>query len=166
MGTLYVADMYRETIEHPWSLPPGIKKFLDLNSGNDRGRIYRIVPEGFKQPPAPARVRLGAMSTEQLVGVLEHPNGWHRETASRLLFERQDQSAVEPLRKLMSESKVAVGRLHAMRALDGLGALKAEDVTAAMGIRMRRFASMRCGWRRIHPAGSVADKLAEVRRGR
>ncbi len=39
-GALYVADMYREVIEHPWSLPESIKKHLDLNSGNDRGRIY------------------------------------------------------------------------------------------------------------------------------
>jgi len=40
-GTLYIADMYREVIEHPWSLPASIKQYLDLNSGNDRGRIYR-----------------------------------------------------------------------------------------------------------------------------
>ena len=52
-GALYIADMYRETIEHPWSLPESLKKFLDLNSGNDRGRIYRIVPEGFQQPTLP-----------------------------------------------------------------------------------------------------------------
>ena len=52
-GCLYVIDMYRETIEHPWSLPESLKKHLDLNSGNDRGRIYRIVPDGFKRrPPA------------------------------------------------------------------------------------------------------------------
>ena len=55
-GNLYVIDMYREVIEHPWSLPLSIKKYLDLNSGNDRGRIYRIVPDQFKQPPVP---RLG-----------------------------------------------------------------------------------------------------------
>jgi hypothetical protein len=53
-GTLYVIDMYREIIEHPWSLPPGIKEHLDLNSGNDRGRIYRIVPDGFKPASRPA----------------------------------------------------------------------------------------------------------------
>ena len=49
-GTLYIADMYREVIEHPWSLPESIKKHLDLNSGNDRGRIYRVAPDGFRQP--------------------------------------------------------------------------------------------------------------------
>ena len=44
-GCLHVIDMYREVIEHPWSIPDEIKKHIDLNSGNDRGRIYRIVPD-------------------------------------------------------------------------------------------------------------------------
>ena len=52
-GCLHVLDMYRETIEHPWSIPPQIKQDLDLNSGNDRGRIWRIAPDGFRprKPP-------------------------------------------------------------------------------------------------------------------
>ena len=52
-GALYVADMYREVIEHPLSLPPILKKHLDLTSGRDRGRIYRITPRGFRHRPAP-----------------------------------------------------------------------------------------------------------------
>ena len=88
-GALYVADMYREVIEHPWSIATVHKKALDLNSGNDRGRIYRIVPEGFKQPKPPRR---GEASTHELVATLEHPNGWHRDTAARLIYERQDKA--------------------------------------------------------------------------
>src|SRR5690606_34935004 len=80
-GALYIVDIYRETIEHPWSLPPDIKQHLDLNSGNDRGRIYRVVPEDFEQPELP---RLGEAATGELVRALEHPNGWHRDTAARL----------------------------------------------------------------------------------
>src|SRR5882724_2733951 len=83
-----------EFIAHPWSLPENIKKFLDLNSGNDRGRIYRIAPDGFKQPKLPP---LGKASTSELVATLENPNGWHRDTAARLFYERQDKAAVEPL---------------------------------------------------------------------
>jgi putative membrane-bound dehydrogenase-like protein len=45
-GTLYILDMYRETIEHPFSIPDDIKAHLDLQSGDDRGRIYRLVPPG------------------------------------------------------------------------------------------------------------------------
>lgn len=84
-GCLYVTDMYREVIEHPWSLPEPIKKHLDLNSGNDRGRIYRIAPEGFKSPAIPD---LGALSDDELLVLTKHDNDWHRTTARRLLYER------------------------------------------------------------------------------
>src|SRR5437660_2553853 len=77
-GTLYVIDMHREVIEHPWSLPDNLKKFLDLNSGNNCGRIFRIVPDGFKQPK---RIHLNKASLAELVATLEHPNAWHREPA-------------------------------------------------------------------------------------
>lgn len=128
-GALYVIDMYRETIEHPWSLPPNLKKFLDLNSGNDRGRIYRIVPDGFKQPKAP---RLGEATTAELVKTLENPNGWHRDTASRLIYERQDKTAIPLLKQLAHKSKSPYGRLHALYALEGLGALSDDDLLTAL----------------------------------
>lgn len=41
-GDLFVVDMVREFIEHPDSLPPNLKAKMDLNSGNDRGRIWRV----------------------------------------------------------------------------------------------------------------------------
>ncbi len=84
-GCLYVCDMYREVIEHPWSLPEGIKKHLDLNSGNDRGRIYRIQPEGHQRRSIP---RLSEASDEDLQDLINHPNDWHQTTARRLLYER------------------------------------------------------------------------------
>ena len=88
-GTLHVLDMCRETIEHPWSIPDDIKKALDLESGRDRGRIYRLTPPGFKLTKPP---RLGSASVAELVAALENPNAWWRETASRLIYERQDQA--------------------------------------------------------------------------
>lgn len=84
-GCLYIMDMYRETIEHPWSLPEPIKKHLDLDAGNDRGRIYRVAPKGYK--PAPF-VDLGTLSDEELAKMAMHPDDWHRTTARRLLYER------------------------------------------------------------------------------
>lgn len=84
-GCLYVTDMYREVIEHPWSLPAPIKKHLDLNSGFDRGRIYRVAPDGFKAPAIPD---LGALDDAGLTALLDHPNDWHQTTARRLLYER------------------------------------------------------------------------------
>lgn len=128
-GTLYVSDMYREVIEHPWSLPDTIKALLDLNAGNDRGRIYRIVPEGFKQPRLP---RLGKASTRELVATLEHPNGWHRDTAARLLYQRRDPRASSPLKNLLRRSKSPLARMHALYALKGLDSLQETDLLAAL----------------------------------
>jgi putative membrane-bound dehydrogenase-like protein len=119
-GTLYVIDMYREFIEAAVSVPPEILRHLDVSSGIDRGRIYRIVPKGFKQPKPP---RLGNYTTAELVALLEHANGWHRDTAARLLYQRQDKSAVGPLKSLARQSRSPLGRLYALCALDGLGAL-------------------------------------------
>src|SRR5258706_4854108 len=128
-GALYVIDMYREVIEHPWSLPDNIKKYLDLNSGNNRGRIYRVVPDGFKQPPLR---RLDKASVGELVATLQNPNGWHRDTAARLLYERQPKGAAPMLAKLIEVAKAPVTRMHALYALDGLGALKEAQVLAGM----------------------------------
>jgi len=124
-GTLYVVDMYREIIEHPWSLPAAIKRHLDLNSGNDRGRIYRVVPEGFQQPRPPA---LGKLSAVELVATLSHPNGWHRDTASRLLIQRQDQSLLPLLIRSLRTSESAFGRMHALYVLASLGGLTEEVI--------------------------------------
>ena len=131
-GALYVIDMYREVIEHPWSLPDNIKKFLDLNSGNNRGRIYRIVPDSFRQPKPP---RLGKASTEELVSTLEHANGWHRDTAARLLYERQDEAAVPLLTSMLRDSKRPLARLHALHSLEGLKSLTEAIVLSALNDR-------------------------------
>lgn len=128
-GTLYIMDMYREVIEHPASLPPIIKEHLDLTSGRDRGRIYRVLPEGFKQRPLP---RLDEADTNELVLTLDHANGWHRDTAARLLYERQDQSAVPGLRVLLVKGTHPQSRILALYALKSLGALTPKDVLAGL----------------------------------
>ncbi len=129
-GCLHICDMYREVIEHPWSIPDEIKKHIDLNSGNDRGRIYRIVPDKGAERIG-QKVALGKMSTEELVQTLGHPNGWHRDTAQRLLFERKDKAAVPMLEKVLSGDN-ALAKLHALGALRGLGALREEDLATAL----------------------------------
>ncbi len=124
-GNLYIIDVYREVIEHPASLPPVIKKHLDLTSGRDRGRIYRVVAEDFKQQPLP---RLSKATTAGLVTTLAHRNGWHRDTAARLLFERGDRAAVVPLMNLAASAPLPEGRMHALYVLAGLEALTADVI--------------------------------------
>lgn len=131
-GALYVADMYREVIEHPASLPPAIKQHLDLTSGRDRGRIYRIVPEGFQQP---APVRLDQATTSELVALLAHENGWHRRTAARLLYERADAAAAGMLMRTAFAAESPRARMHALYVLDGLGTLDAATLLKGLSDR-------------------------------
>ena len=128
-GTLYILDMYRETIEHPASIPPDIKRYLDLEGGNDRGRIYRLVSPNMKRIRPP---KLGQVATAELVSQLESPNIWNRQTAQRLIWERQDKSAVRPLGKLIRHSQSPLARLHALYTLDGLQSLTPELVLQAL----------------------------------
>ena len=132
-GCLYVADMYREIIEHPDSFGDVIKKHLHLTSGRDRGRIYRIrAASGTSTTAVGARAGLGRASTEDLVQLLAHENSWHRETAARLLYQRQDEAAVEPLKGLARKSPSPLGRMHALSSLAGLAALSEDDVSAGL----------------------------------
>src|SRR5262249_11215252 len=50
------------------------------------------------------------------------------DTAARLLFERQDKTAIPSLEKLVNESKSPLARMHALYVLDGLDALSEKTV--------------------------------------
>lgn len=171
-GCLYVCDMYREIIEHPWSIPDEIKQHLDLNSGNDRGRIYRIVPEELdpsypsdssnktlrRHPPA-----LTKATTAELVKTLTHPNGWHRDTAARLLCERGDQTVAAPLKTTMQSSNT-LAQLHALGVLNRLGIL--DDTTLAAALKDQDSqvveAAIRLADGVIAKNPSLADRLANT----
>ena len=128
-GTLYVIDMYRQLIEGAAFLAPQILKHMDTSAGSNQGRIYRIAPDGFQSKPIP---RLGDLPTVELVKLFEHPNGWHRDTASRLIYERQDSSAIAPLKGLASSSTSALARVMAQYSLQGLSALEPSLVVAGL----------------------------------
>ncbi|MBI1914012.1 MAG: HEAT repeat domain-containing protein [Planctomycetes bacterium] len=110
-GALYVVDMYRAVIEHPDFMPPELQKRPDLTLGKERGRIWRIVPEGHKHKPV--RPKLSKASTAELVSLLSHRNAWWRVTAHRLLRERQDREAIIPLKKLAFASNKSLAQVHA-----------------------------------------------------
>ncbi len=128
-GCLWVVDMYRETIEHPWSLPENLKKNLDLDSGRERGRLWRLQPESFAA--SATRSEIAGADTDALIALLAHPNGWHRDTAARLLSERADPGALPGLRKLAVNPTNAVARLHARHLLVALGGASESDLMTA-----------------------------------
>lgn len=129
-GALYVVDMYRQVIEHPEWIPPEMMKDVNLYAGERRGRIYRVVPDGFKPGPQP---KLNQASAVELVAQLSNPNMWWRITAQRLLVERQDRSVVPSLEQLARQGSSLVGRIHALWTLEGLGGLDEELVVTVLG---------------------------------
>ena len=129
-GALYVVDYYRARIEHPeWTSSDLQKNPAPLYEGQNRGRIYRISTDGMKPGAPPA---LGHADTATLVSALEKDSLWWRRTAQRLLLDRHPQDAVPLLTKLATSSSSPFGRLHALWTLDGLGALDAQLISAAL----------------------------------
>lgn len=124
-GALYVVDFYRAWVEHPgYVRDETAKKTVDWREGADRGRIWRLVPKGSKPRPSP---KLGQLKNDELVRLLEHPNGWHRDTAQRLLVQRRVREVAPALIEIIVRSETPSARVHALRTLDGLGAL--DDAT-------------------------------------
>jgi putative membrane-bound dehydrogenase-like protein len=128
-GALYVLDMHRTIIEHPEWIPDELEANMDLDEGKKQGRIYRITPKGGLKWKQPSFSRKDPAGT---VAYLEHPNAWWRMTAQRLLVEWHDAGAVAPLSKLLADSDNPLARTHALWTLDGIGALRDEQVVEAL----------------------------------
>src|SRR2546426_4367532 len=86
-----------------------------LYSGQDRGRIYRVVPDTQPSLPLPRHIQMGHESDGELVQQLASPNIWWRRTAQRLLVERHDGDAAQPLVRLFNESPSPLGRSEERR---------------------------------------------------
>lgn len=130
-GYLYLMDIYRQHIETPVSIPEDLKSDMDFSNGLQYGRIWKIFPkEGTKRPTL--FPDLSAKKPEELVALLGNPNQWWRLTSQRLLLEKQDNSVVVLLKKMFTEGKDGIGRLHALYTLEGLHALDATLVKKAL----------------------------------
>ncbi|MCI0537345.1 MAG: c-type cytochrome [Verrucomicrobiales bacterium] len=141
-GALYVADMYRLVIEHPEYFPEELKNRPDLRAGDDKGRIWRVYPEGAKPRTAPL---LAKLDIPGLIAALDSSNGWQRDTAQRLLCERAAASLnagairqrltsehVEALRALAVKNARPQTRLQALATLGTLGLLQSNHVLAGL----------------------------------
>ncbi|MEE1565994.1 MAG: PVC-type heme-binding CxxCH protein, partial [Acidimicrobiales bacterium] len=128
-GALYVVDMHRAVIEHPEWIPDAVEATMDVRAGDDKGRIYRVVPRGGLPMVRP---RLATADLPTLVAGLARPNKWWRDTAQRLLVERVDPAAVPLVAELLRTTDSALGRVHALWTLDGLDALVVDEVATAL----------------------------------
>ena len=133
----------RKTIEHPEYLPVEIRKHTDFDNGKDQGRIYRVT--GDRTQAKRLKVALAGSSAKTLCAELGNANAWWRETAQRLLIERQDPAAAallkaailaSPARRTRSLAKGAIRsprwRRCTLRTLEALGALDDESIRRAL----------------------------------
>jgi putative membrane-bound dehydrogenase-like protein len=112
-GALYVCDIYRRFIDHARFFPDDFVKSHDMRTGENEGRIWKIVPKGS----TPDKPSAAPQDTAGLIAWLSHPNAWQRETAQRLLRERAN--TPETLRTTLaaladSKPASALGKLHTL----------------------------------------------------
>ena len=137
-GAVWVVDWYSYIIQHN-PTPKGAEN----GKGNayetplrdfTHGRIYRVANKTAK-PYAP--LSLSKDRPDELVAALKNDNMFWRMTAQRLLVERGNRDVVPQLLALLDEKTVdAFGNnpavVHALWTLDGLGAVKEDDVAAKL----------------------------------
>src|SRR5690242_467731 len=118
-GALYVSDFYNRIIGH-YEVP------LD-HPGRDRerGRIWRIVYKGdaAKAPP-PVMPDYSKMNAQQLVDALGDHNLTNRFLIMNEITDRIGKDAIEPLKKMLAESKDPLQIRHGMWDLYRLGGLE------------------------------------------
>lgn len=148
-GAVWVADMYRAAIEHPEWIPPEYQRKMNLYAGNDKGRIYRILPVGEccgnsnssadrKAPDADFRTRWNEIPMTDLIARLESRNGWWRDTAQRILQHRRDDAIADAmtrptLARMATSSRNVAVRVQALATLAMLfGDLETSELLAAL----------------------------------
>ncbi|HEY1061181.1 MAG TPA: PVC-type heme-binding CxxCH protein, partial [Daejeonella sp.] len=132
-GGLYLADMHRKVIDHPAYIPEEARPGLDWESGKTDGRIYRIVRKDFVQKKYDASTGLSsASSTTALVKYLSSAEEWERNTAHRLLLERNDQASASLIKKVAVESVFPESRARAVWLLNSMGSLDLTTLKKAL----------------------------------
>jgi len=134
-GAMMIIDVHRGIIQQgnwtrPGSYLRGVIDKWGIHKNINKGRIYRLVHDTYKADKQP---RMLDQSTPELVKHLEHPNGWWRDTAQKLIILREDnQSVVPTLMKMARESKSELGRLHALWTLEGMGQIDPALLAASL----------------------------------
>ncbi len=162
-GGLWVADMVRYMIEHPDWLPPAGKEDLlpHYRLGDDKGRIYRIVPDNYTGRPA---WPFPDTKVGTLVAALDSTNDWQRDKAQQCLLWNIDPAAIPLLEKLIDESSIAEARAQALATLAGMKALTTAQLVRALrdpSAGVREIAVQLCEGRTDAAIIAAASALAE-----
>lgn len=164
-GALYLCDMYRKTIEHPTYLPPEVAAVTDFDSGKQQGRIFRIVAEDAPSAgEALAAARFKDTSVESLCEALQHANGWTRDTAHRLLIEKEDPAIAGPLHDALANATLPQTKAHAMHLLQAFQELEDEEMIASMQDASPdlRETAVHLAWWRVLGSEEIVDQLIKL----
>lgn len=157
-GALYVADFYREFVEHPAWVATDMRARVDWARGRRHGRIWRVRKAG----PRPTFDGFRGADPASWVRRLDSRDGWERDTAHRLLLERRDRSVLPPLERVALDGVTPEGRVHALRVAQLLGGVPMPVIVKAAGDphpRVREHAAVVAGL-------ELAAARAEVMAGR
>ena len=124
-GGVYIADYYREIIEDYSAIPRYLQQQYGLADGNNHGRIWRLA---HNKMPAPQSPNLAKLSNAALGREVASPRFWRRQTARRLLLERDARLA-----KITLSTKDTAAAINALYTLVGLGQLDDNTLAAALG---------------------------------
>jgi len=127
-GALYIVDFYRDLVEHPQWVAPELRDKVDWRKGEEHGRIWRVRSQDAKQTRVP---KLSRALNSGLVKALDSENGWTRDTAHRLLVERDARETIPALKRLVRRGSSQT-QVHALNLLDAFGAATAEVLLGAL----------------------------------
>jgi len=117
-GCIWVTDYYREIIEDYSAIPRHLQQQYGVYTGHDRGRIYRLTHRDSPQVPAGD---MSVLDAKALARECASPLFWRRQTAERLLVEREEKSAGPALRQILadksSEAQAIITVLHTLNQL-------------------------------------------------
>lgn len=160
-GSVWVADMYRLVIEHPEWIPQDWQERLELRSGADRGRIYRI---GLK----PLREDLASLTELQesrgadLAAKLLSTNGWIRDMAQQKILWEQDQEAITELEKLLDARNPLPTRTQALWTLRACGKLTVPQAAAALQDRELRLQAIYASRELLRDSAELRSTIGQL----
>ena len=160
-GAFYIVDMYHGIIQHRFFLTSYLRQQAEsrgLDKVTNHGRVYRVTHENSKPSP---KLHLSKASAIELVEQLAGANGWRRDTAQRLLIERNDASVAEALKRMATSHTNELARLHALWTLEGLKKVDADFLAGVLKDRHSkvRAAAVRLTERLLRELPSPTDDL-------
>lgn len=128
-GSVIIVDMYHGIIQHKTFVTSYLREQY-LSRGlegpaHGHGRLYRV---RSTNGALEAYEDLGEKPGPELVKLLGHANGWHRDTAQRVLVDRGDASVAPLLTEVVTKSDNRLARIHSLWTLEGLGKLNVDVI--------------------------------------